>query len=91
MPAMPAPAAVQAVRFVPCLCSGNKDDRWSKTNYQGNTHYVNTSPFQAIQLLPCYCPLVREVDPQYGQQIQSVSPTDQPSNNGPSSTIATKS
>lgn len=60
-----------ALRFVPCLCgsTSNKEDRWSKSSYQPNIPYSgNIAGYQPIQLLPCYCPVVRDIEPQYVQQ-----------------------
>lgn len=87
---IPTQSSIQMVKFVPCLCSTNKEDRLPKNGYQFNAQYANPTPFQAIHVLPCYCPVVRELDTQYVQSV-SVSPTEQVTSNYVQSTTSTTS
>lgn len=91
---LPAPqTTLTALRFVPCLCgsTSNKEDRWSKSNYQPNIPYSGSiAGYQPIQLLPCYCPVVRDIEPQYVQQSPVSAVSESVTSDYGSSTSASK-
>lgn len=70
----PATIAATAVRFVPCFCGNNDEERrgYTKTNVQ----YTGTG-YQPVHLLPCYC-VLRDAEAQYGQPSPIPSSTSEP-------------
>jgi hypothetical protein len=71
-------AAIAAVRFVPCFCGNNNNEEKRGYTKTSIPYAATPTGFQPVHLLPCYCPVVRELEPHYVQPSPIPSSTAEP-------------
>ena len=69
---------VAAVRFLPCFCGNNPVEEKRGYGKSGVPYAATPMGYQPLHLLPCYCPVVHDAEPQYVQSSPISSSTAEP-------------